>query len=212
MREALAEPDDASEVIPDSGKAVDEMKNSEDKFRVMVDAVPAFLWWWDPADGSNEFWLNALTRWLMAVDMGVLTARSFLNQRWYEYTGVSQEESRGSGWQVEFHPEDLVKVLDKWRAVVASGEPAEIEIEARMRRFDGEYRWFLIRAVPVRGESGRGVSWYGSSTDIEDRKRAEEKLRQDERELRRVTDAIPQTIVVQDSDGIPLYANQAVLD
>jgi PAS domain S-box-containing protein len=108
-----------------------------------------------------------------------------LNQRWHEYTGVSQEESHGSGWQVAFHPEDLVKVLDKWQAVGASGEPAEIEIEARLRRFDGEYRWFLIRAVPVRDESGKVVSWYGSSTDIEDRKRAEEKLRQDEREPRR---------------------------
>src|SRR6202790_3867347 len=165
------------------------MKNSEDKYRVMIDTVPALLWW-DPADGSNEF----------------------LNQRWHEYTGVSQEESHGSGWQVAFHPEDLVKVLDKWQAVAASGEPAEIEIEARRRRFDGEYRWFLIRAVPVRDENGKVVSWYGSSTDIEDRKRAEEKLRQDERELRRITDAIPQTIVIQSPDGIPLYANQAVLD
>jgi formate hydrogenlyase transcriptional activator len=165
------------------------MKNPEDKFRVMVDAVPALLWW-DPADGSNEF----------------------LNQRWHEYTGVSQEESHGSGWQVAFHPEDLVKVLDKWHAVGASGEPAEIEIEARLRRFDGEYRWFLIRAVPARDESGKVVSWYGSSTDIEDRKRAEEKLRQDEREFRRITDAIPQTIVVQSPDGVPIYANQAVLD
>jgi formate hydrogenlyase transcriptional activator len=164
------------------------MKTSEDKFRVMVDTVPALLWW-DPADGSDEF----------------------LNQRWHEYTGVSQEESQGSGWQVAFHPEDLVKVFDKWQAV-PTGEPAEIEIEARLRRFDGEYRWFLVRAVPVRDENGKVVSWYGSSTDIEDRKRAEEKLRQDERELRRITDAIPQTIVVQDPDGTPLYANQAVLD
>jgi formate hydrogenlyase transcriptional activator len=155
----------------------------------MVDAVPALLWW-DPADGSNEF----------------------LNQRWHEYTGVSQEESHGSGWQVAFHPEDLVKVLDKWRAVGASGEPTEIEIEARLRRFDGQYRWFLIRAVPHCDESGRVVSWYGSSTDIEDRKRAEEKLRQDEHELRRITDAIAQTIVVQSPDGVPIYANQAVLD
>jgi formate hydrogenlyase transcriptional activator len=105
-----------------------------------------------------------------------------------------------------------VKVLDKWRAVSATGEPAEIEIEARLRRFDGEYRWFLIRAVPARDKNGKVVSWYGSSTDIEDRKRAEEKLRQDERELRRITDAIPQTIVIRSPDGIPLYANQAVLD
>jgi formate hydrogenlyase transcriptional activator len=85
-------------------------------------------------------------------------------------------------------------------------------MEARLRRFDGEYRWFLIRAVPLRDETGKIVYWYGSSTDIEDRKRAEEKLRQDERELRRVTDAIAQTIVVQSPDGFPIYANQAVLD
>ena len=90
------------------------------------------------------------------------------------------------------------------------GRPGEIE--ARLRRFDGEYRWFLIRAVPFRDETGKIIYWYGSSTDIEDRKRAEEKLRQDERELRRITDAIAQTIVVQSPDGVPIYANQAVLD
>jgi formate hydrogenlyase transcriptional activator len=85
-------------------------------------------------------------------------------------------------------------------------------MEARLRRFDGEYRWFLIRAAPLRDEKGKIVYWYGSSTDIEDRKRAEEKLRLDERELRRITDAIPQTIVVQDPEGTPIHANQAVLD
>jgi formate hydrogenlyase transcriptional activator len=104
----------------------------------------------------------------------------------------------------------LEQLLDKWQAVLASGEPGEFE--ARLRRFDGEYRWFLIRAVPLRDETGKVVYWYGSSTHIEDRKRAEDRLRQDERELRRITDAIPQTIVVQDSEGTPLYANQAVLD
>jgi formate hydrogenlyase transcriptional activator len=85
-------------------------------------------------------------------------------------------------------------------------------MEARLRRFDGEYRWFLIRAVPFRDETDTIIYWYGSSTDIEDRKRAEEKLRQDERELRRITDAIAQTIVVQNPDGVAIYANQAVLD
>jgi formate hydrogenlyase transcriptional activator len=85
-------------------------------------------------------------------------------------------------------------------------------MEARLRRFDGEYRWFLIRAAPLRDEMDKIVKWYGSSTDIEDRKRAEEKLRQEERELRRITDAIPQTIVVQDPEGNTIHANQAVLD
>src|SRR6266481_4529086 len=163
------------------------MKNYEYKFRVMIDAVPVLLWRNLP-DGSNEF----------------------LNQRFHDYTGLSEEEAHGWGWRFAFHPDDLENLLDTWKGLLLSGEPGEIE--ARLRRFDGEYRWFLIRAVPHRNESGKIVNWYGVITDIEDRKRAEEKLRQDERELRRITDAIPQTIVIQSPDGIPLYANQAVLD
>ena len=163
------------------------MNVSEDKYRVMVDTIPALVWCNLP-DGSNEF----------------------LNQRWHDYRGLSEEEAHGWGWTATFHPEDLEKLLDKWQALLASGEPGEIE--ARLRRFDGEYRWFLIRAVPDRDDTGKIVNWYGSITDIEDRKRAEEKLQQDERELRQITDAIAQIIVVQDPEGTPFYANQAVLD
>src|ERR1700694_1993784 len=163
------------------------MKISEDKFRVMIDVIPALAWCNLP-DGSNEF----------------------LNQRWHDYTGLSEEEAHGWGWRFAFHPDDLENLLDTWKGLLLSGEPGEIE--ARLRRFDGEYRWFLIRAVPHRDESGKIVNWYGVITDIEDRKRAEEKWRQDERELRRITDAIPQTIVIQSPDGVPIYANQAVLD
>src|ERR1700736_6130330 len=163
------------------------MKISEDKYRVMVDTIPALVWCTLP-DGSNEFH----------------------NQRWHDYTGLSEGAEHGWGWKVAYHPEDLEPLLVKFQSIVASGEPGEME--ARLRRFDGEYRWFLIRAVPFRDETGKIVKWYGSSTDIEDRKRAEEKLRQDERELRRITDAIAQTIVVQSPDGAPIYANQAVLD
>jgi formate hydrogenlyase transcriptional activator len=162
------------------------MKIAEDKYRVMVDTIPALVWCTLP-DGSNEFH----------------------NQRWHDYTGLPAGAEDGLGWRVAYHPEDLEQLLDKFQALLASGEPGEFE--ARLRRFDGEYRWFLIRAVPLRDETGKIVKWYGSSTDIEDRKRAEERLRQDERELRRITDAIPQTIVIQSPDGIPLHANQAVL-
>ncbi len=91
-----------------------------------------------------------------------------------------------------------------------SGEPGETE--ARLRRHDGVYRWFFVRAEPLRDESGKVVKWYVTSTDIEERKQAEEKLRQDECELRQITDAIAQTIIVQDADGIPIYANKAMLD
>ena len=86
------------------------------------------------------------------------------------------------------------------------------EIEARLRRHDGVFRWFFVRAEPLRDESGKVVKWYATSTDIEDRKQAEEKLRQDERELRRITDVIAQMIVVHDPKGAPIYANQFVLD
>jgi PAS domain-containing protein len=86
------------------------------------------------------------------------------------------------------------------------------ELEARLRRHDGEYRWFLFRSEPWRDQQGNVVRWYGTNTDIENLKRTEEKLRQDERELRRITDAIPQTIVIQNPDGMSIYANQAMLD
>ncbi len=161
--------------------------NSEDKYRLMVDTIPALVWCTLP-DGSNEFH----------------------NQRWHDFTGLPEGAETGWGWKVAYHPEDLEQLLNEFQSIVASGEPGEME--ARLRRFDGEYRWFLIRAVPLRDETGKIVKWYGSSTDIEDRKRAEEELRQDERELRRITDAIPQTIIIQGPDGIPIYANQSVLD
>src|SRR5260221_6183815 len=100
--------------------------------------------------------------------------------------------------------------MEKWRELLASGDPGEIE--ARLRRGDGVYRWFLIRVEPFRDESGKLVRWYGTSTDIEDRKRAEEKLRQDERELRQLIDFLPQHVLVLDKEGPLLQANQMMLD
>src|ERR1700719_2753382 len=85
-------------------------------------------------------------------------------------------------------------------------------MEARLRRHDGVFRWFLMRVEPLRDETGKIVRWYGACTDIETLKQTEAKLREDERELRRITDAIPHTIVVLDPSGVPLYANQATLD
>jgi formate hydrogenlyase transcriptional activator len=133
-----------------------------------------------------------------------------VNQRWREYAGLSPEESQGWGWQVAIHPEDLPSLMRRWRELLIAGEPGEIE--ARMRRHDGIFRWFLIRFEPFRDETGKVVMWYGVSADIEDLKQSQERLREDERELRRITDAIPQTIVVQNPCGVPIYANQATLD
>jgi len=133
-----------------------------------------------------------------------------VNQRWREYAGLSPEESQGWGWQVAIHPGDLPSLMRRWRELLIAGEPGEIE--ARMRRHDGIFRWFLIRFEPFRDETGKVVMWYGVSADIEDLKQSQERLREDERELRRITDAIPQTIVVQNPCGVPIYANQATLD
>src|SRR5213592_799722 len=171
----------------DLEKAFNETKKSAAHLRKIIDTIPT-LAWCNLSDGSNEF----------------------VNQRWCDYTGLSPEEVQRRGCKVIIHPEDLPKWLDEWRKLIASG--AGGEIEARLRRHDGAYRWFLIRVEPLQDESGEIVKWYGTNTDIDDLKQTEGKLREEEREVRRITDAIPQTIVVQDADGTPVYANKAVLD
>ena len=108
-----------------------------------------------------------------------------VNRRWLDYTGLSADAAAdGRGWEATIHPDDAEAHLDKWRAALSSGEPFENEV--RQRSAGGEYRWFLVRAVPFRDRHGRIVKWYGSLTDIEDRKRAEkerERLRRLEAEL-----------------------------
>src|SRR6202045_704486 len=159
----------------------------EHNLRQVIDTIPTLVWCTGP-DGSTEF----------------------LNKRWHDYTGFSPEESRVRGWEPTVHPEDLPRVAAKGQELLASGQPGEVE--ARIRRHDGAFRWFLMRVEPLRDETGKIVRWYGTQTDIEALKQIEEKLREEDRELRRITDAIPQTIVVLDTSGVPIYANQAMLD
>jgi PAS domain S-box-containing protein len=101
-----------------------------------------------------------------------------LNKRWFEYTGTTPEQVRGRRWKSCVHPEDLEQLVETGRKYVACGTP--IDTEARLRRFDGTYRWFLFRPAPARDETGKIVGWYGTITDIEDRKRAEDELRRSE--------------------------------
>src|ERR1700741_2382418 len=171
----------------DLQQALQESKESEARLRKIIDTIPT-LAWCNLSDGSNDF----------------------VNRRWSNYTGLSQAEVKRVGCKVAIHPEDLPKWLDQWRALLASRERGETK--ARLRRYDGAYRWFLIRVEPLQEESGEILRWYGTNTDIEDRKLTEAKLREDEREIRRITDAIAQTIVVQNPSGVPIYANQATLD
>jgi len=142
------------------------LQSSEDRLRLVIDTIPTFAWTVLP-DGSEDF----------------------VNRHWHEYSGLSAKESVGSGWEAAVHPADLKRHLEKWRASLASGEPFENEVRYR-RAADGQYRWFLSRAVPLRDTRGKIVKWYGISTDIEDRKRAEEereRLRADLAHVNRVS-------------------------
>jgi PAS domain S-box-containing protein len=135
---------------------VHRLKSQEKSLRDVVETIPAMTF--------------------TALSDGFCT---FVNKRWTEYTGLSAEQTSGAGWQRAIHPEDLVRHSEKWRISVATGQV--FEDEARFRRAaDGEYRWFLVRGVPLRDQHGKILRWYGTLTDIEDRKRAEqerEKLR-----------------------------------
>ena len=167
--------------------ALVEIKNSENKLRTIIDTIPALAWSARP-DGSAEFF----------------------NQRWLDYAGLSAEEASDWGWTVALHPEDRGRLTDYWRSLLASGEAGEIE--ARLRRFDGEYRWFLFRASPLRDGSGRVVRWYGTNTDLEERKRAEEALKSNEQNLRLIVDTIPGHVCTLSAEGEVQLLNRQVLE
>ena len=159
----------------------------EDAFSPVLNALPALVWAALP-DGQIDF----------------------VNQRFCEYTGLNLTEASGSGWQTAIHPEDLPNVVERWRSILASGEPGEME--ARLRRFDGEHRWFLISINPMRDEAGQVVKWFGVSTDIDDRKRAEEALHRRELDFRLIVDSIPMPVAVTTPTGEVEALNQPTLD
>jgi PAS domain S-box-containing protein len=139
-------------------RAFNEIKKSEDRLRLVIDTIPTLVWRAGP-EGIPDF----------------------LNQPALDYTGLSLDQAE-TGWPRAFHPDDKKGMLVKWSAIRESGMRGGLE--ARLRRFDGEYRWFLFQAEPLRDEAGNIVKWYGSSTDIEDRKRAEVALRESEQRFR----------------------------
>jgi PAS domain S-box-containing protein len=141
--------------IEDRKRAEDAVRASERDLSSIINTIPMLAWSARP-DGFCDF----------------------LNQRWLDFTGLSAEQARGSGWGATIHPDDAKSLLDSWQMALVTGQL--VDVEARMRRFDGEYRWFLLRASPLRDESGKIVKWYGTNTDIDDRKRAEEELQRSE--------------------------------
>jgi PAS domain S-box-containing protein len=147
--------------ISEKKRAEKAVLESQRNLRLTIDTMPV-LSWSALGDGTADFF----------------------NKQWLDYTGLSLEKAQGEGWAQAFHPDDLDRVNDYWRSHIRSGEPGEVE--ARLRRFDGSYRWFLLRGNPLRDESGAVVKWYGTNTDIDDRKRAGEELTRARAELAHV--------------------------
>jgi len=121
----------------------------EQALRFVLDGMPQLVWSTRP-DGYHDFY----------------------NRRWYEFTGADPNVTRGGGWNDPLHPDDQQRAWDRWKRSLETGE--DYEIEYRFRRADGEYRWFLGRALPMRDETGRIVRWFGTCTDIDDQKRLEQ--------------------------------------
>jgi PAS domain S-box-containing protein len=143
-------------------RAEEVARRSEKELRVVINAVPAFVWSTLP-DGAVDF----------------------VNDRWLEFTGLSPQDALGWNWEAAVHPDDRSRVVAEWRAVVKKGRPAEGEM--RVRRADGEFRWWVFRNVPLHDESGNIAKWYGTGIDIDDRKRAESLLAAEKRILEMVT-------------------------
>ena len=141
--------------IEDRKRAEEAVRRSEKQLRDLIETIPAMAFV-TRADGSNEF----------------------VSRKWIEFSGLSAEQSADSGWEKTLHPDDVAKHLRTWREALASGQPAESE--ARHRDANGNYRWLLVRAVPLRDEHGNILKWYGAAIDVEDRKRAEEQVRRSE--------------------------------
>jgi len=161
-----------------NGDAQGESKTVEQRLRLIIDTIPTIVWRKLP-DGSADFF----------------------NKHFENYTGLSLENAMGWGWMKVFHPDD--HVMEKWPADLAAGKPFETEV--RLRRADGEYRWFLLRAVPRRDERGNIVKWYGTSSDIEDLKRAEDRIRL-------IIDTMPMMAWTVRSDGAVDFVNRRWVD
>jgi PAS domain S-box-containing protein len=162
--------------IAERERAEEEVRRSEDRLRLVIDTIPQQIWS-GPPDGSLDF----------------------CNAQWRSYVGFTQQELQGDGWQRMLHPDDWDRVLRAWEKSVANGTP--YEQEERHRRADGLYRWFLARGVPLRDSEGRIVRWYGTNTDIEDRKEAGERLRL-------VIDTLPALVWSKLPDGSADFLNQ----
>jgi PAS domain S-box-containing protein len=163
--------------IEDRKRAEQALAASERNLQLTIDTIPALAWAARP-DGAAEF----------------------LSKHYLDYTGLSAEQGLDWGWSSAVHPDDMTELAAIWQSILASGKSGETE--ARLRRFDGRYRWFLFRVSPLRDDRGNIVKWYGVNTDIEDQKRSDEIWRT-------IVETTPDCVKVISREGTVLRVNSA---
>jgi PAS domain S-box-containing protein len=166
-----------------SAQSPDDRERRELPLRGVMDTIPGLVWSALP-DGDVEF----------------------CNQRWLDYTGMPFHEIKGWGWAEAIHPQDVTHVREGWRTALARS--TSFEAEARMRRADGCYRWFLIQAVPLRDSGGRIIRWYGTNTEVEELKLAQEELQKQTSRLDQLFEQAPEAVAVLSTEDRIVRVNK----
>jgi len=165
-------------------QAEDRLMESEAQLRLLTELIPQHIWTGFPGNIAD-----------------------YRNQRWLDYTGMTIEEVRQNGWMTALHLDDHERVVNAIRD--ASSQKGIYEVEIRLQGVDGQYRWFLARAIPQLDQEGNIIKWYGTNTDIEDRKRAEHALRESEARFRNMADNAPVMVWVTEADGACSFVSQS---
>ncbi|MFP4100494.1 PAS domain S-box protein [Coleofasciculus sp.] len=161
------------------------LRESEEKFQLVAESLPQIVWT-AQSDGSVDYY----------------------NQRWAEYSGISQQEGKGWGWKPVLHPDDEQKTIDTWNQALATGEL--YECEHRLRRADGEFRWHLSRAFPLRDSHGKIIKWFGTATEIHQQKQTEAQLRESQELFQNFMDYSPIAAYIKEESGRYIFVNRIV--
>ncbi len=161
-----------------------QLRQSENEFRLLAESMPQIVWITRP-DGWNIYF----------------------NQQWVDYTGLTKEESYGHGWNIPFHPEDQQRAWDAWGNAIKND--GIYSIECRLRRFDGVYRWWLIRGVPVIDLNGHIIKWFGTCTDIHELKQTEIALHKSKLKLDSALSSMTDAVFISDTEGRFIDFNEA---
>ena len=159
----------------------------EHELRLLVETIPALVWR-AGSEGNIEY----------------------VNGRVLEYLGAPLGKVIGWGWMEKVHPDDVAFKVRSWLENLESGNPHDAA--CRFRGADGQYRWFAVRGEPLRAGDGRVLNWYGVLIDIDDRRKAEEAIRESEDKLRQITETVPGLVWSNGPDGEPTHINQRMLD